>query len=86
MEFKAPASGLPLSVRHDQPSWTVDEGDTANPTVTFTWAPGLAAPRDSFTIFLLTEGGGGGRNLLMTTSSSRKEEAIRRRQLCLRAG
>ena len=58
MEFKAPASGLPLSVRHDQPSWTVDEGDTANPTVTFTWAPGLAAPRDSFTIFLLTEGGG----------------------------
>ena len=60
MEFKAPASGLPLSVRHDQPSWTVDEGDTANPTVTFTWAPGLAAPRDSFTIFLLTEGGGGG--------------------------
>ena len=58
MEFKAPASGLPLSVRHDQPSWTVDEGGTANPTVTFTWAPGLAAPRDRFRIHLTAEAEG----------------------------
>ena len=58
MEFKAPASGLPLSVRHDQPSWTVDEGGTVNPTVTFTWAPGLAAPRDRFRIHLTAEAEG----------------------------
>ena len=56
VQVKAPASGLPLSVRHDQASWTVDEGATVAPTVTFTLAPGLADPRDRFNAFLETVG------------------------------
>ena len=56
VQVKAPASGLPLSVRHDQASWTVDEGATVAPTVTFTLAPGLADPRDHFDAYLETVG------------------------------
>ena len=56
VQVKAPASGLPLSVRHDQASWTVDEGETVAPTVTFTLAPGLADPRDHFDAYLETVG------------------------------
>ena len=52
MLVKAPASGLPLSIRHDQTSWTVNEGDTADVTVTFTLAPGLAEPRDAYEVYL----------------------------------
>ena len=49
VQVKAPASGLPLSVRFSQASWTVDEGATVDTTLTFTLAPGLAEPRgDSF--------------------------------------
>ena len=51
VQVKVPASGLSLSVRHDQTSWTVDEGATVTPTVTFTLAPGLAEPRDSFSVY-----------------------------------
>ena len=78
MEFKAPASGLPLSVRHDQPSWTVDEGDTANPTVTFTWAPGLAAPRDRVTIDLTmeSEGADAGYDFVAFSSPEPEAEAL----------
>ena len=54
VQVKAPASGLPLSVRFSQASWTVDEGATVAPTLTFTLAPGLAEPRDSFTVPLET--------------------------------
>ncbi len=54
VQVKAPMSGLPLSVRFSQASWTVDEGATVAPTVTFTLAPGLAEPRDRFTVSLET--------------------------------
>ena len=54
VQVKAPASGLPLSVRFSQASWTVDEGATVDTTLTFTLAPGLAEPRDSFTVPLET--------------------------------
>ena len=52
MLVKAPASGLPLAVRHDQTRWTVNEGETADVTVTFTLAPGLADPRDAYELEL----------------------------------
>ena len=52
MLVKAPASGLPLAVRHDQPRWTVNEGETVDVTVTFTLAPGLADPRDAYELEL----------------------------------
>ena len=54
VQVKAPASGLPLSVRFSQASWTVDEGATVDTTLTFTLAPGLAEPRDRFTVSLET--------------------------------
>ena len=54
VQIKAPASGLPLSVRFSQDSWTVDEGATVDTTLTFTLAPGLAEPRDGFTAYLET--------------------------------
>ena len=54
VQVRAPASGLPLSVRFSQASWTVDEGATVDPTLTFTLAPGLAEPRDRFTVPLET--------------------------------
>ena len=37
--------------------WTVNEGDTLNVTLTFTLAPGLAEPRDSYAVFLAVEAG-----------------------------
>ena len=52
MEVKAPASGLPVTVRQAQTSWTVEEGGTVDVAVTFTLAPGLAEPRDNFTVYL----------------------------------
>ena len=52
VEVKAPASGLPVTVRHAQSSWTVEEGRTVDVAVTLTLAPGLAEPRDSFTVYL----------------------------------
>ena len=52
VEVKAPASGLPVTVRQAQTSWTVEEGGTVDVAVTFTLAPGLAEPRDSFTVYL----------------------------------
>ncbi len=55
VRIKAPASGVPITVRHAQASWTVDEGDSVNAMVTFTLAPGLAAPRDNLRIFLNAE-------------------------------
>ena len=58
VQIKAPASGVPITVRHAQASWTVDEGDSVNAMVTFTMAPGLAAPRDDLRIFLTAEGEG----------------------------
>ena len=55
VQVKAPASGLPLSVRFSQASWTVDEGATVDTTLTFTLAPGLAEPRgDGFEVYLET--------------------------------
>ena len=52
VEVKAPASGLPVTVRQAQTSWTVEEGGTVDVAVTFTLAPGLAEPRDNFTVYL----------------------------------
>ena len=57
IQVKAPASGLPLKLQHDQTMWTVNEGDTLNVTLTFTLAPGLAEPRDSYAVFLAVEAG-----------------------------
>ena len=58
VQIKAPTSGVPITVRHAQASWTVDEGDSVNAMVTFTLAPGLAAPRDNLRIFLNAEAEG----------------------------
>ena len=58
VQIKTPGSGVPITVRHAQASWTVDEGDSVNAMVTFTLAPGLAAPRDNLRIFLNAEGEG----------------------------
>ena len=58
VQIKAPASGLPITARHAQASWTVNEGDSVNAMVTFTLAPGLAAPRNNLRIFLNAEGEG----------------------------
>ena len=58
VQIKTPGSGLPITVRHAQASWTVDEGDSVNAMVTFTLAPGLAAPRDNLRIFLNAEAEG----------------------------
>ena len=58
VQIKAPASGVPITVRHTQASWTVNEGDSVNATVTFTLAPGLAVPRDDLRIFLTAEAEG----------------------------
>ena len=58
VQIKAPASGVPITVRHTQASWTVNEGDSVNAMVTFTLAPGLAAPRDDLRIFLIAEAEG----------------------------
>ena len=58
VQIKAPASGVPITVRHAQASWTVDEGDTVSAMVTFTLTPGLAAPRDDLRIFLIAESEG----------------------------
>ena len=55
VQIKAPASGLPITVRHAHASWTVDEGDTVNAMAAFTLAPGLAVPRDNLRIFLNAE-------------------------------
>ena len=54
-QVKAPASGMPLSIRHDQTMWTVNEGASLNVTLTFTLAPGLAEPRDSYAVYLDVE-------------------------------
>ncbi len=58
VQIKAPASGVPITVRHAQTSWTVNEGDSITAMVTFTLAPGLAAPRDNLRIFLNGESEG----------------------------
>ena len=58
VQIKTPGSGVPITVRHAQASWTVDEGDSVNAMVTFTLAPGLAAPRDNLRIFLNAEAEG----------------------------
>ena len=54
VRFKAPASGLPMTIRQARGNWTVDEGETVEVGVTLTIPPGLAEPRDTVSVYLET--------------------------------
>ena len=60
VQIKTPGSGVPITVRHAQASWTVDEGDSVNAMVTLHPGAGAGGAQGQSQNLLECRGGGGG--------------------------